>query len=253
MIVTTALVLSLALAATVTGTSNYAPTVTIPEISDVPLGQSAYLVAWATDRESDPIGYRWRLLTKPEGSDAKIEAPDAPITRLRTDVPGIYELTITVFDGTHETVRRLSFVATAGTLPDDGRAIQSKPASAGMIPTTSKPLATCPDPPETRAQAAPRLIRWSKPQRYVDGRLLTSIAGFKVYRTPLPDIQASCDDYAHCLTHYATVYPSNGPRGRETVQQRFSDRAPLSPACYAITTVPVEGSESALSNFLLLL
>lgn len=46
-----------------------------------------------------PIGYRWRLVTAPPGSKAKLADAATPWPTLRPDVPGAYTLQLVVDDG----------------------------------------------------------------------------------------------------------------------------------------------------------
>ncbi|MEC9341879.1 MAG: hypothetical protein VX663_10390 [Pseudomonadota bacterium] len=234
---------------------NYAPLVTTQQVADVPLGVSVPLVAWAADLDGDPIDYRWRILARPTGSTAAIDAPENQATSLQPDIPGNYELSVTVSDGNHETVRSLEFSAT-GIPPSQNEKI----LRLGSVPTptfadSSSTLPEFPEAPPTTGGLRPLSFRWSRPLRYADGSHLIAVAGFRVYRGPRPDASASCARYSHCLAHYATMRPVP-PIPREGFPELlkpyyFIDWVPLSvPSCYSVTTIPVFGSESEWSNFI---
>jgi hypothetical protein len=51
------------------------------------------------DPEGQPVDYRWRVVSRPLGSSAFVEVPDAAETVLRPDLSGTYRLGLVVNDG----------------------------------------------------------------------------------------------------------------------------------------------------------
>lgn len=54
--------------------------------------------AGSSDPEGAPLAYAWRFLTRPQGSRAAFEAPDAVETAFTVDRPGLYVATLEVVD-----------------------------------------------------------------------------------------------------------------------------------------------------------
>lgn len=53
----------------------------------------------SSDRDRQPLGFRWRLLDRPDGSRPVVEGAEEPVLRLRPDRPGAYRLELRVHDG----------------------------------------------------------------------------------------------------------------------------------------------------------
>jgi hypothetical protein len=73
-----------------------------PPYSDVHLDGSA-----SFDPEEQWLEYQWRLLSRPWGSSAFVEVPDAATTILRIDLPGRYIAGLVVNDGYNDSVEDL--------------------------------------------------------------------------------------------------------------------------------------------------
>jgi len=53
----------------------------------------------SSDRDHGPVGFRWRLLDRPDGSRPVVEGMKEPVLRLRADRPGAYRFELRVHDG----------------------------------------------------------------------------------------------------------------------------------------------------------
>lgn len=63
------------------------------------------------DPEEQMLDYQWRLVSRPLGSSAFVEVPDATSTILRIDRPGRYTAGLVVNDGYHDSVEDLVEIA----------------------------------------------------------------------------------------------------------------------------------------------
>jgi len=67
--------------------------------STVTVGNNCTLDASdSLDPDGDEVQYKWTLLAKPDGSNAKLSKKNKRKTRITPDVPGTYELEVTVVD-----------------------------------------------------------------------------------------------------------------------------------------------------------
>lgn len=65
----------------------------------VDLGDVAVLDgSGSSDPDGDPLSYEWTIYSAPSGSGVTIEAPASAVTNMTPDVPGVYELSLTVAD-----------------------------------------------------------------------------------------------------------------------------------------------------------
>jgi hypothetical protein len=91
------------------GPSNLAPiadagsdVVGAPVYADVHIDGTA-----SFDPEQQMLDYQWRLVTRPLGSSAFVEVPDAATTIVRVDLPGRYTAGLVVNDGYHDSAEDL--------------------------------------------------------------------------------------------------------------------------------------------------
>lgn len=53
----------------------------------------------SSDPDGDPLSYYWSVTGRPEGAAAELSDPSAPRPEFFADVPGDYELSLSVHDG----------------------------------------------------------------------------------------------------------------------------------------------------------
>jgi hypothetical protein len=66
----------------------------------------------SSDPDNDPLTYQWSLTTKPAGSTATLSATDIVNPTFAVDLPGVYEITLTVNDGTEDSTTTMVVVRT---------------------------------------------------------------------------------------------------------------------------------------------
>ncbi|MGQ0614830.1 MAG: hypothetical protein ACT4PV_13930 [Planctomycetaceae bacterium] len=92
-----ATLLDFALGATL---KNLPPDAILPRKATGPVGEDLELDGTlSADRDGDPIGYRWSLIDRPDGSAAALADAESPQARLTPDEPGVYRVELRVHDG----------------------------------------------------------------------------------------------------------------------------------------------------------
>jgi hypothetical protein len=106
-------------------------TVTISTVNSAPVASisAPATVKWrstvtldgtaSSDRDGDPLGFNWSMLTRPDGSETAIDGAQLPTSTFTADKPGVYVTQLVVNDG-H---------------------INSEPASATITATNTTPVA----------------------------------------------------------------------------------------------------------------
>ncbi|HEY7642596.1 MAG TPA: PKD domain-containing protein [Steroidobacteraceae bacterium] len=113
-------------------TLNSAPVADISAPSTVKWGSTVTLDGSASaDRDGDPLGFNWSILSRPDDSDAALDEPNAVSSKFTADKPGVYVTQLVVNDGT----------------------TNSAPASATITATNNGPVAND-DSASTNAGAA---------------------------------------------------------------------------------------------------
>ncbi len=86
-----------------TAPSNHAPVAIAGPAQTVPAGSSVKLAGSGTDADQDILGYSWTL-AKPAGSTATLLNYHVATPTFFADLPGTYTATLTVNDGTLDSV-----------------------------------------------------------------------------------------------------------------------------------------------------
>ncbi len=98
----------------ITVPSNTPPKAVIGEVlSQISVGDSLTLYGTASsDREKQPLKYRWSLKSRPAASNARIEGADRKECRLKVDADGCYEVQLVVSDGKAESEPAVVYIST---------------------------------------------------------------------------------------------------------------------------------------------
>ena len=81
--------------------SNHTPTISRIELSDSEVypGESIYFTAYAEDQNSDPITYKWQVVSRPQNSKAELVNATLKQAHMVFDEIGEYVVEVSVSDG----------------------------------------------------------------------------------------------------------------------------------------------------------
>ena len=110
---------------TITVPKNTPPRAVIGDVlSQVSVGDTLTLYGSASsDRDRDPLTYRWTLASKPAGSHASLQGAAGKECRLRVDAEGCYEVQLVVSDGKSKSEPAVVFISTKNSVTQGVRRV----------------------------------------------------------------------------------------------------------------------------------
>lgn len=127
---------------------NQAPTAAIVNSPTFVFSRALTLAAGTFDANGDPLTYRWRLVSSPEGSTASIVNPTIPNATLNANARGPYVVALTVNDGKTDGVPVYATLTAVGSnvLPVANAGL-SRTVALGSVVTLDGRGSTDPDSP----------------------------------------------------------------------------------------------------------
>lgn len=98
------------------------PTVSAGSDKIVAIGTGVSITAAASDPDGDTLSYQWSFLSRPSGSAATLSGATTLTVGFTPDVAGIYDLKITVSDGTNSAIDGVSVEAFASSTDTQNQA-----------------------------------------------------------------------------------------------------------------------------------
>ena len=109
----------------ITVPANVPPKAVIGDVlSQVSVGDTLTLYGSASsDRDRDPLTYRWSLVSRPAGSHTALEGADSKECKLRVDAEGCYQVQLVVSDGKSKSEPAVVFISTKNSVTEGVRRV----------------------------------------------------------------------------------------------------------------------------------